>query len=387
MTADAFDAVVQRRVPTRSSSELSADGSALLYSTYLGGTQSEGGNDIALDASGDVYVAGHTYSIDFPTTAGAFDTVFNGDPSIFWGDAFVDEARDRHRRRRRRRRRRRCRPHRRCSSPANGDDAAAADHVRLERRRRRGVVHDSDRRFERVHRAARARAEPSPMSMYATSGLATTPHFWRVRGVNSAGVAGAVVGGAELHARRPRRRPPTLSTLDTNPSTVVGGNRSSGTVVLSTRRAGGRRADRAVEQQSGGGQRAGDRRRLRPTASRRLHDRDVAGGGQHDGHHHRDLQRHDEDRDADGHAADARRRRQRALQSLALNPSSVVGGSNAQGAVILSGAAPQGGAVVALSSSNPGVAGVPGERHGAAGAHARATFTVTTTAVQRVDDR
>ena len=51
-------------------SELNADGSALLYSTYLGGTQSEGGNDLALDASGDVYVTGHTYSIDFPTTAG-----------------------------------------------------------------------------------------------------------------------------------------------------------------------------------------------------------------------------------------------------------------------------------------------------------------------------
>ena len=55
---------------TPSSSELSADGSTLLYSTYLGGTQSDGGDDIALDASGDVYVAGHTYSIDFPTTAG-----------------------------------------------------------------------------------------------------------------------------------------------------------------------------------------------------------------------------------------------------------------------------------------------------------------------------
>ena len=69
--------------------ELSANGSSLLYSSYLGGSQSDGGDDIARDPSGDIYVAGHTYSIDFPTTAGAFDTVFDGDTSIFWGDGFV----------------------------------------------------------------------------------------------------------------------------------------------------------------------------------------------------------------------------------------------------------------------------------------------------------
>ena len=27
--------------------------------------------------------------MDFPVTVGAFDTVWNGDPTIFWGDAFV----------------------------------------------------------------------------------------------------------------------------------------------------------------------------------------------------------------------------------------------------------------------------------------------------------
>lgn len=69
--------------------ELSADGSTLLYATYLGGTLSDGGDGIALDPHGNAYVSGHTYSLDFPTTANAFDVVFNGDPSIFWGDAFV----------------------------------------------------------------------------------------------------------------------------------------------------------------------------------------------------------------------------------------------------------------------------------------------------------
>jgi len=70
-------------------SELSADGSTLLYSSFFGGTQSDSGIDVVVDANGNVYVTGHTISSDFPVTAGAFDVVFGGDPSIFWGDAFV----------------------------------------------------------------------------------------------------------------------------------------------------------------------------------------------------------------------------------------------------------------------------------------------------------
>ena len=70
-------------------SELSADGSTLLYSSFFGGTQSDSGTDLVTDASGNVFVTGQTYSSDFPVTAGAFDVVFRGDPSIFWGDAFV----------------------------------------------------------------------------------------------------------------------------------------------------------------------------------------------------------------------------------------------------------------------------------------------------------
>ncbi len=52
--------------------KLDATGSAMIYSTYLGGTLGEGSSGIAVDASGNAYVAGVTDSTNFPTTAGAF---------------------------------------------------------------------------------------------------------------------------------------------------------------------------------------------------------------------------------------------------------------------------------------------------------------------------
>jgi hypothetical protein len=58
--------------------KLDADGAALVYSTFLGGAATEDGTDIAVDGSGQVYLVGRTGSTDFPTTAGAFDTSFNG---------------------------------------------------------------------------------------------------------------------------------------------------------------------------------------------------------------------------------------------------------------------------------------------------------------------
>ena len=47
--------------------KLSSDGSTLLYSTYLGGSFDDGGAGIAVDASGNAYVVGTTFSTDFPT--------------------------------------------------------------------------------------------------------------------------------------------------------------------------------------------------------------------------------------------------------------------------------------------------------------------------------
>jgi hypothetical protein len=53
--------------------KLNADGSAVLYSTYLGGSDADFGDGIAVDSSGNVYVCGYTYSTDFPT-ANAFQS-------------------------------------------------------------------------------------------------------------------------------------------------------------------------------------------------------------------------------------------------------------------------------------------------------------------------
>lgn len=59
-------------------SEFNSTASALVYSTYLGGTLGiTFGNSIAVDSAGDAYVTGETGASDFPTTAGAFQTACN----------------------------------------------------------------------------------------------------------------------------------------------------------------------------------------------------------------------------------------------------------------------------------------------------------------------
>jgi hypothetical protein len=53
-------------------SKLNAAGTALVYSTYLGGDDIDRGHGIAVDANGNAYVTGEVWSANFPTTAGAF---------------------------------------------------------------------------------------------------------------------------------------------------------------------------------------------------------------------------------------------------------------------------------------------------------------------------
>jgi hypothetical protein len=57
--------------------KLNASGSALIYSTYLGGSNFDSGSAIAVDSSGNAYVTGNTNSSDFPTS-NAVQPVFGG---------------------------------------------------------------------------------------------------------------------------------------------------------------------------------------------------------------------------------------------------------------------------------------------------------------------
>jgi len=60
-------------------------GSVLVYSTYLGGNYQDYSHDIAVDSDQDAYVTGYTNSLNFPTTAGAFQQAYGGGSN----DAFV----------------------------------------------------------------------------------------------------------------------------------------------------------------------------------------------------------------------------------------------------------------------------------------------------------
>jgi hypothetical protein len=59
-------------------SKLNAAGSALLYSSYLGGNDIDNGTGIGVDAAANAYVTGYSFSSNSPTISGAFHTTFGG---------------------------------------------------------------------------------------------------------------------------------------------------------------------------------------------------------------------------------------------------------------------------------------------------------------------
>jgi hypothetical protein len=81
-TADAFQSTPQSAGWNPFVTELNSNGTDVLYSTYLGGSSAFGdvAMAVALDSLGNAYLTGYTFSSDFPTTAGAFQTTANLNP-------------------------------------------------------------------------------------------------------------------------------------------------------------------------------------------------------------------------------------------------------------------------------------------------------------------
>lgn len=82
-TDGAYDREYAEYYPDVFISKLSPDGSSLLYGTYVGGEFDDNPAGIAVDSSGDIYIAGNTGSEDFPTTASALSRTLGGSNDIF----------------------------------------------------------------------------------------------------------------------------------------------------------------------------------------------------------------------------------------------------------------------------------------------------------------
>ena len=67
--------------PSAFVSKFSPDGGSLVYSTYLGGDGVDSAYAIAVDSGGNAYVTGQTNSVNFPTTAGAYQTICSPVPN------------------------------------------------------------------------------------------------------------------------------------------------------------------------------------------------------------------------------------------------------------------------------------------------------------------
>jgi len=364
----AFDTTINGG-PDAFLAQLDPAGSTLLHGTYIGGASSDAAADLAFDPGSNVIVAGETMSPDFPTTGGAFDNVFNGDPLVFWGDAFVAKfavgnplpppppaaptllspAND--------------------SSPAqpvtfDWSDVSGAASYRIQ-------IDDSS-----TFTTPLVVNQIVTASQFTAGALAGgTRHYWRVHGINSAGTAG---DWSTVWRFRPGPAPsgPTLSSISLHPTSVVGGNTSQGTATLTSAAPSGGAVVALSSSNStvasvpasvtvaAGATSA----TFTVTTTTVAASTSVTISGSYGG----------ATRSAVLTVAPAPA--SAALSSISVTPTSVTGGTTSTGTATLTAAAPSGGAAVSLSSSNTAVASVPASVTIAAGATS-ANFTVTTSSV------
>ncbi len=381
VSPDAFDASFNG-VSDAFVTALNGTGTAIVYSSLIGGPASEHGRDIAVDAAGAAYITGQTISVDFPTTQGALDIVFSGDPGLFWADGFVAKFGNGP------------------TPPVNGPGVPGAPPL--------NVPLNGETRPQPVTfvwnfttNAATFQLQVDDSSTFtpplvhdqsnitdvrmAVSGF--TPgvqHFWRVRGFNSAGVAGPF---SVVRSFTPEEPPPAavLGSLDTNPASVVGGAQSFGTAVLSTPAPQGG----AVISLSSSHPSVASVPATTTAPSNSFvalftintfavtTSTTVTITGHYNGSTRTDTLTvtpggGDPPPPPPPPPTPT-------LQSVNVSPSTVTGGSSSQGTVFLSSGAPAGGASVSLSSSH-GAATVPASVTVATGATS-ATFTAATTTV------
>ena len=217
------------------------------------------------------------------------------------------------------------------------------------------------------------RSLTSTVTQTTVTGLATVRHFWRVRALNSAGVAG---NWSTSRRFTPQAAPAaaSLSAVSVSPTSVVGGNSSQGTVTLtaaaptgtvvslSSANATVAAAPASVTVAAGATSATFTITTTAVTASTPVTISATFAG----------VTRTAVLTVNPPPAASS-------LSLLTVNPTSVTGGSASTGTVTLT-AAPASAAVVTLSSSNATVASVPASVTVAAGA-LTANFSIATTAV------
>jgi hypothetical protein len=215
-------------------------------------------------------------------------------------------------------------------------------------------------------------------SELTSNSLPVATVWWRVRANNSAGTPGAWSSVRRVRVTSGPAPPPaavTLSTLSLNPATVTGGNSSQGTVTLTGSAPSG---GAVVTLSSSNTAIAGVPASVTIAAGAASATFTVTTASVGASTPVTISASFGVTRTATLTVSPAAANV--TLSSVALSPASVVGGNSSQGTVTLTGAAPGGGMIVTLASSNTTAANVPSSVTIAAGSSS-ATFTVTTQTV------